>query len=151
MPRRTARPSRSRPRSPHSLQVGDVATIAGVGNAGYNGTFTVTAVPTTRSFQYTNAVTGLPVSGGGTVTPAVSGASSSGTTATIKTTAAHNRSVGDVVTISGVGVGGYNGTFPITAVPTARTFQYTIASELANSGGGIGSVLLVVPRPHRRQ
>ena len=122
--------------SPHSLQVGDVVTITGVGNAGYNGTFTVTAVPTTRSFQYTSAVTGLPVSGSGTVTPAVSGASSSGTTATIRTTAVHNRSVGDVVTISGVGVGGYNGTFPITAVPSARTFQYTIASELADSGGG---------------
>ncbi|MEP6910626.1 MAG: M12 family metallo-peptidase, partial [Actinomycetota bacterium] len=122
--------------SPHTVQVGDLVTLAGVGEAGYNGTFTVTAVPSTRSFQYTNAVTGLPVSGGGTVTPAVSGASSSGTTATIKTNTPHNRSVGDVVVISGVGVGGYNGTFTITSVPTARTFQYTIASSLANSGGG---------------
>ena len=41
---------------------------SGVANAGYNGTFTVTAVPTTRSFQYTNPVAGLPTSGGGTVT-----------------------------------------------------------------------------------
>lgn len=122
--------------SAHSLQAGDVATVSGVGVAGYNGTFTVTAVPSSRSFQYTNPVTGLAVSGGGTVTPAVPGASSSGTTATIKTTAVHNRSVGDIVTVSGVGIAGYNGTVTITSVPTARTFQYTIASALGNSGGG---------------
>lgn len=52
----------------HTLQVGDVVTIASVGVAGYNGTFTVTAVPTTRSFQYTAATTGLANSGGGTAT-----------------------------------------------------------------------------------
>ena len=41
------------------------------------------------------------------------------------------------MTIAGVGVGGYNGTFTITAVPTPRTFQYTMpAADLANSGGG---------------
>ena len=58
----------------HTLQVGDVVTIAGVGVAGYNGTLTVTAVPTSRSFQYTNPITGLATSGGGTVTLAVPGA-----------------------------------------------------------------------------
>ena len=42
-----------------------------------------------------------------------------------------------MVTIAGVGVAGYNGTFTITAVPTARSFQYSAASAgLANSGGG---------------
>ncbi len=48
-------------------------TIAGVGVAGYNGTWTVTAVPTSRSFQYTNPTTGLATSGGGTVTLAAPG------------------------------------------------------------------------------
>ena len=120
----------------HGLRVGDEVTVAGVAVAGYNGTWTVTAVPTTRSFQYTNTVSGLGVSGGGTATPTVPGAGSQGTTATIRTTLDHGRSVGDNVTISGVGVGGYNGTFAITAVPSPRTFQYTIASQLGNSGGG---------------
>ena len=41
-----------------------------------------------------------------------------------------------MVTISGVNPSGYNGTFPITAVPSPTTFQYTIASQLANGGGG---------------
>lgn len=121
----------------HTLQVGDVVTIAGVGVPDYNGTWTVTAVPTSRSFQYTNPITGLARSGGGTVTLAVPGATESGNIVTISTATAHNRSVGDVVTISGVGVAGYNGTFTVTAVPTTRTFQYTaVITGLANSGGG---------------
>jgi hypothetical protein len=121
----------------HSLLPGDVVTIAGVAEPGYNGTFTLTAVPTTRSFQFEHSVTGLPVSGGGTVTPAVPGASSAGTTATIRTTVPHGRSVGDVVTITGVGNPGYNGTAAITAVPSPRTFQYTLVTpDLPNAGGG---------------
>ena len=56
---------------------------------------------------------------------------------TVRTTAAHGRSVGDTVTIAGVGVAGYNGTFVITAVPTLRTYQYTNPTAgLANSSGG---------------
>ncbi|HEU6443840.1 MAG TPA: M12 family metallo-peptidase [Gaiellaceae bacterium] len=119
----------------HSLQPGDVATISGVAEPGYNGTFTLTAVPTTRSFQYELPVTGLPVSGGGTVTPAVPGASAVGTTATIRTTVPHNRSVGDFVTITTGG--GFAGTFAITAAPSARTFQYELpAPPTTNPTGG---------------
>jgi hypothetical protein len=124
----------------HTLQVGDTVTIGGVAVAGYNGTFTVTAVTTSRSFQYTNPTSGLATSGGGTVTLAAPGATESGNTVTISTAAAHGRSVGDVVVIAGVGVSGYSGTFTITAVPTARTFQYTNPTAgLANSGGGTSS------------
>jgi uncharacterized protein (UPF0333 family) len=123
--------------SPHTLQVGDTVTVAGVGVAGYNGTWTVTAVPSSRSFQYTNPTAGLATSGGGTVTLAVPGATEVGNTVTIHTSAAHNRSVGDVVTISGVGVSGYNGTYTVTAVPSPRSFEYTDPNGgLANSGGG---------------
>jgi hypothetical protein len=123
--------------NPHTLQVGDSVTIGGVGVAGYNGTWTVTAVPSSRSFQYSNPTAGLATSGGGTVTFVNPGATESGTTVTISTALPHGRSVGDVVTISGVSPTGYNGTFTITAVPTARTFQYTAAaSGLANGGAG---------------
>jgi len=122
--------------NPHTLQVGDIVTIAGVGVAAYNGTYTVTSIPSSRSFTYTNPASNLAVSGGGTVTlPA--GVSESGNTVTVRTTAAHGRSVGDTVTITGVGVAGYNGTFAITAVPSPRTFQYTNPTAgLANSSGG---------------
>ncbi len=67
----------------------------------------------------------------------VPGASQVGGTVTIKTTAAHNLSVGQRVTIAGVGVAGYNGEFVITAVPTPTTFTYTNpVLGLAASGGG---------------
>ena len=119
----------------HTLQVGDTVTVAGVAVAGYNGTWTVTAVPTTRSFQYTNPVSDLAVSGGGTVTLAAPGATEIGNTVTIRTSLAHNRSIGDVVTLTGAGA--YNGTWVITAVPTPRSFEFTHTSAgLAPSGGG---------------
>ena len=49
------------------------------------------------------------------ISAAPAGATQSGTTATIQTTAAHNLAVGSTVTVSGVGVAGYNGTFTVTA------------------------------------
>ena len=45
------------------------------------------------------------------ISAAPAGATQSGTTATIQTTAAHNLAVGSTVTVAGVGVAGYNGTF----------------------------------------
>jgi hypothetical protein len=123
----------------HTAQVGDVITISGVGVAGYNGTWTVTAVPTSRSLEYTNPTAGLATSGGGTITFAETGASEVGSTVTIRTSAVHGRSIGDVVTMSGVGVAGYNGTFTITGTPTTRTFQYTAGAGLAASGGGVAT------------
>jgi hypothetical protein len=64
------------------------------------------------------------------------GASEAGSTVTITTTAAHNFVAGEMVTIAGVGVGGYNGTFKIT-LTTATTFTYTAATTgLTPSGGG---------------
>src|SRR5947209_12552388 len=39
--------------------------VSGVGVAGYNGTFTITAVPTTSTFRYTAGASGLAASGGG--------------------------------------------------------------------------------------
>jgi hypothetical protein len=121
----------------HTLQPGDVVTISGVAVAGYNGTFTVTSVPSTRSFTYTNPISGLARSGGGTITLAVPGLRESGNTVTVSTAAAHGRSVGDIVVITGAGNAGYNGTFTITSVPTPRTFTYTDPTAgLPSSGGG---------------
>src|SRR3954471_10462890 len=69
----------------HTLQPGDEVTISGVANAGYNGTFTVTSVPGTRAFTYTNPVSGLPVSGGGTITLSKPGLTELGNTVTVNT------------------------------------------------------------------
>jgi hypothetical protein len=67
------------------------------------------------------------------------GASESSTTATFTTVAAHGFTVGQVVTIAGVGVTGYNGTWQIVST-TATTFTVTLTKTgLANSGGGSAS------------
>lgn len=44
--------------STHGLAVGDMVVVAGITPTGYNGTFRVTAVPTTSSLSYANTTTG---------------------------------------------------------------------------------------------
>src|SRR5229473_1724139 len=65
------------------------------------------------------------------------GASENGFLVTITTSAAHGLSAGQSVTVAGVGVSGYNGTFPVVSVPSSTQFTYIAgASGLAASGGG---------------
>ncbi|HEX5901552.1 MAG TPA: M14 family zinc carboxypeptidase [Actinomycetota bacterium] len=52
---------------PHGLLVGQEVEIAGVGEWGYNGTFTITTVPTPTTFTYEATTSGLPNSGFGVV------------------------------------------------------------------------------------
>jgi hypothetical protein len=125
----------------HTLQPGDQVEITGVPVPEYNGTWTVETVPSSRSFTFTHpTATGLARTGGGNIRLLAPGASAAETspgvwTATIRTVLAHNRSVGDVVTISTGG--GFAGTFEITAVPTPRSFQYVLpAAPTTNPTGG---------------
>ena len=112
----------------HGLSAGQSVTIAGVGVAGYNGTFPVVSVPTTTQFTYIAGASGLAASGGGTAASA---------TATIQTTAAHGFVAGQLVTTSGIGVAAYNGTFAITGVPDSTHFTFTATTGgLGASGGG---------------
>jgi uncharacterized repeat protein (TIGR01451 family) len=52
--------------SPHGFLTGQSVTIADVGVAGYNGTFTIATVPSPTTFTYTDTNTLLAASGGGT-------------------------------------------------------------------------------------
>src|SRR5207249_2007783 len=56
--------------SQHNLSVGQTVVISGVGVSGYNGTFTVLSVPSTTTFTYAAATSGLAASGAGTVSSA---------------------------------------------------------------------------------
>jgi hypothetical protein len=112
----------------HGLAVGQFATIAGVAVTTYNGTFPVVAILSTTQFTYIAGASGLAASGGGT---------SASATATIQTTSAHGFVVGQLVTTSGVGVAGYNGSNTVLSVPDSTHFTFTAASGgLAASGGG---------------
>ena len=70
------------------------------------------------------------------ISPAPTGAVSSATSATILTEKAHGFAVGDMVTVSGVGTAGFNGTFKVVTTPTPTSFTYAVTSTLAPSGGG---------------
>jgi hypothetical protein len=91
-----------------------------------------------------NVMVGVVASPNGATQPAAvaiatspNGATQNGFLVTITTTVAHGLSAGQSVTIAGVGVGGYNGTFPVVAVPSSTQFTYIAgASGLAGSGGG---------------
>ena len=123
--------------SAHNLAVGNTVTITGVGVAAYNGTWTVASIVSSTKFTYTNPTSALAASGSGTVTPAILGASEAGTTVTINTTTANALAVGNTVTISGVSVAGYNGTWTVASIVSSTQFTYTNpTSGLANSGGG---------------
>jgi fibronectin type 3 domain-containing protein len=94
--------------------------------------YRVTAIDDTGSNVYESGF--LPPAA---IAASPNGATESGHTVTITTTTPHGFSAGQVVRVGGVGVGGYNGLFTITAVPTPTSFQYTdAAAGLGNSGGG---------------
>lgn len=61
-------------------------------------------------------------------------ATSSGTTATIVTSAAHGYSTSNVITVGGINPSGYNGTFIIT-VTNSTTFTYTLPATVNNVAG----------------
>ena len=74
-----------------------------------------------------------------TIAAAPGGATESGTTVTITTTAPNSSqiSVGYTVVISGCAEPGYNGTFVVTGKPSSTTFTYTATTTgLPPSGGG---------------
>src|SRR5579859_807086 len=121
----------------HGLSAGQSTTISGVGISNYNGTFPVASVPSSTQFTYILGVSGLAASGGGT---------SASCTATIQTSAAHGFVAGQLVTTSGIGVAGYNGTFSIASVSDSTHFTFTaLNGGLAASGGGTASAAGNIP------
>ena len=72
------------------------------------------------------------------IAPGTGGASEATNTVTITTSTNHNLLPGELVTIAGVGIAGYNGTFTVLTTPTPTTFTYTdnAITNAAASGGG---------------
>jgi hypothetical protein len=101
--------------------------------------------PGTVTNVFTSAFADLPPA---PISGSPAGATQSGTTVTVTTTAEHGFVAGQSVVIAGVAVQGYNGTFTILATPTRTSFTYTAAqSGLAASGGGTAT--LVTPVDNR--
>jgi RHS repeat-associated protein len=65
----------------------------------------------------------------------VTALTSSGTTATVTTAAAHGLSIGDTIVIDGAGAP-YDGTFTVTSVGSSTTFTYTLSASYTGSPSG---------------
>jgi hypothetical protein len=113
----------------HGLNVGDTVVIAGV-DANFNGTYTVTAVPTLYSFSYAKTLSyneGAAYAGtfgSSTITTAALTTN----VITYTTSAVHGLQVGGWVTVIGANNDVYNGTYIIATVPTTTTFTVAKAN-----------------------
>jgi hypothetical protein len=143
----------------NSFTVGEIVTISGVGTSGYNGVFAITSVNSNNNtFTYIDSNTGLGSdSSGGTAkitlngvignstgadTAAITSVSESGSSVTVTTSGANNFTLGEIVTISGVGTSGFNGTFVIRSVKSNNTFTYIDSNTGlgTDTSGGVASI-----------
>ena len=122
------------------LLPGDVVTIDGVANGNYDGDFLIKEIKSDTEFTYELNDTDIhqdpsgPI-GVNTATDSIAGGVN---TVTITTASTHGLAVGDEVTISSVGISGYNGVATVKSVTSSTQFTYTInrSTTLADSGGG---------------
>lgn len=113
------------------VKVGDSIKIASAGVSGYNGVFVVSQI--ISAIQITlinNAATGLAASGGGTV---------SLSQVQVEVTAPIDFALGQLVSITGAGVGGYDKNYLVRGKISSTQYLLTPATgtfNLANSGAG---------------
>jgi hypothetical protein len=108
--------------SAHGFLTGESVTITNIDST-FNGTYVITSVPSPNSFTYnkTAANVAFAIAGG-----SIASRGRTGSTAFITTSAAHNLTNGQYVTISNMDSAAsvLNGTY-IVAVTGTRTFTYT--------------------------
>ena len=130
--------------STNAFVVGQPVTIAGVSVAGYNGSFIINSVPSATTFTYVDSTTGLAVSTvagsavatGQVITAAVENVNT--VTVTVPSTA--GLVVGQLITIANMTPGGFNGTYPVTAILNGTQFQYTNPTPSLGTATGFGVV-----------
>jgi hypothetical protein len=134
----------------HGLSLGQTVYINGVTPSGYNGVYAISFVPSSTRFDVALPNAGLAAGAGGIVAVAAPAnasinsaawSSSNGGTATLATAAAHGFTNGQVINISGVSPGGYNGAFAITVI-NATSFSYALATD---PGGSFAAATFVRP------
>lgn len=120
----------------HGLSVGDQVVVSGVTPSGYNGTFKVTSVTTSRPYRFRYSMASDPgtYSSGGTANKVtgneLSGLTWAAATATADSPVAHGLSNGQSITTFGMTPNAYGTTANLTLVnPTRLTYP------LADPGG----------------
>ncbi len=101
--------------APHTLTAGNSVTVSGIDSV-FNGTYTVTGVPSPTTFSYAKARSPFTrsVDRKGLVSGVV----------TLRTTAAHGLVVGDIFSLAGVDALLNGGPFTVTSVPSTTTLTY---------------------------
>src|ERR1019366_4797908 len=119
------------------IATGDSVTITGLKYPDFDGTFTVTGTPSTTSFTFTDAVTGLPGTGGGTVskTSSIFTATSAGYTPTSTGTDYW------VATYNGDTNNASAGTSDAADPVAIKTAQPTIASAAQPANAAVGTAI----------
>jgi hypothetical protein len=107
----------------HGFAIGDTVVIAGSSVTGWNGTYSITSVPTTTTFT----VNGATSAGYGATTWSSGTATSIKSIYTYTTSAAHGYTAGTSVGVSGAANAAYNGLFLVLSAPTTTTF--TVAGQ----------------------
>jgi hypothetical protein len=131
--------------SEHGFSLGEQVFVSDVG-ANYDGTYTITQIPSSTTFSYAKAAadeTAILVTTG-TVIPvrrAVVAKQLIGGVATLTTSSGHGFFTGETVTISSMGTS-FDGSYVVTSVPSTNTFTYSKASAnvpFSVAGAGISS------------
>lgn len=110
----------------HGVQTGQVVEIAGVSAPIFNGSYTVTGVPSTTVFNCTYTFTPITANAYGRVT----------NVAELAFGQAHNLRVGDTVLVSSNPDSTFNGIQTIASVPSSVQFTYSNSGPDTNGGGG---------------
>lgn len=129
----------------HYLTPGQVVAITGVDGT-FNGSYAVATTPTTTTFTYAKPGATNVSSAALAASFNVNNKARTGTTATLTTSAVHNLTVNQVVTIAGVDAA-LNGKVVVKSVPSTTTFTYTtpasgtIASAAVSPVGTVQTAL----------
>ena len=105
----------------HNFAIGDSVVIASIDST-FNGTYSITAVPNTTSFQYAKTNIDVASTRIGDQTFSINNKSLVSNVATLQTSATHTYTVGQTVVVTGVD-STFNGTYTISAT-TTNTFSY---------------------------
>jgi hypothetical protein len=118
-------------RAAHNYLVGDSVVVAGV-DATFNGTYTITTIPTSTTFTYAKTNANVASARIGDQTFTINNKALVSDVATLTTSTTHPYLVGESVTVTGVD-STFNGTYTITAV-TSTTFSYAkVASNVTSA------------------
>ncbi len=120
----------------HGFALSQSVTISGSSDSSFNGTFTITSVPSTTTFTYSQSGVNASSSGGTAAVGSSTASIVTSSTVTIVTTTSHGFAAGQSVTIAGVSDSSFNGTFTIGTIPASASFTYAQNGPNATSGGG---------------